>query len=87
MSREPVSGSGRLTRRETMAGLAGLSLAGGRAEAQGTAEATGIVYATDVTGVDRAPLPGVLVSNGREIARTDDQGRYRLPMPATGRSS
>ncbi|MCJ2068027.1 calcineurin-like phosphoesterase family protein [Methylobacterium sp. J-030] len=84
MSREPKSGDGGLTRRETVAGLASLGLAAGRAEAQGTAEANGIVYATDVTGVDRAPLPGVLVSNGREIARTDDQGRYRLPMPGDG---
>ncbi len=29
-------------------------------------------------------MPGVLVSNGREIARTDDQGRYRLPMVGDG---
>lgn len=84
MSREPVSGNGHLTRRETVAALAGLGLVAGRAEAQGTAEATGIVFATDATGVDRAPLPGVLVSNGREIARTDDQGRYRLPMSGDG---
>jgi len=84
MSRESQSGDGSLTRRETVVGLAGLSLLAGRAEAQGVVEATGIVYATDGTGMDRAPLPGVLVSNGREIARTDDQGRYRLPLPGDG---
>ncbi|MBE7199081.1 MAG: calcineurin-like phosphoesterase family protein [Parafilimonas terrae] len=84
MSRDAHSGDGGLTRRETVAGLAGLGLAAGRAVAQEGGQATGIIYATDVTGVDRAPLPGVLVSNGREIARTDDQGRYRLPMPGDG---
>ncbi len=26
----------------------------------------------------------MLVSNGREIARTDHDGRYRLPMPGDG---
>ncbi|WP_267424276.1 calcineurin-like phosphoesterase family protein [Methylobacterium sp. GC_Met_2] len=84
MSREPIPGDGRLTRRETVVGLAGLGLVAGRADAQGAAEATGIVDAVDGAGGDRAPLPGVLVSNGREIARTDDQGRYRLPMPGDG---
>ncbi|MCJ2016011.1 calcineurin-like phosphoesterase family protein [Methylobacterium sp. E-065] len=84
MSREPIPGDGRLTRRETVVGLAGLSLVAGRADAEGAAEATGIVYAVDGMGGDRAPLPGVLVSNGREIARTDDQGRYRLPMVGDG---
>ena len=82
MSRESTSGDGRLTRRETVAVLAGLGLVAGRAEAQGAMEATGIVYAA--AGADRTPLPGVLVSNGREIARTDDQGRYRLPMQGDG---
>jgi hypothetical protein len=84
MSREPIPGDGRLTRRETVVGLAGLGLVAGRADAQGAAEATGIVFALDGTSGDRAPLPGVLVSNGREIARTDDQGRYRLPMAGDG---
>ncbi|MDG7107417.1 hypothetical protein OVN84_10665, partial [Streptococcus pneumoniae] len=69
MSRDAHSGDRGLTRRETVVGLAGLGLAAGRAVAQEAAQATGIVYATDVTGVDRSPLPGVLVSNGREIDR------------------
>ncbi|MCJ2052267.1 calcineurin-like phosphoesterase C-terminal domain-containing protein [Methylobacterium sp. J-070] len=88
MSREPLSGDGRLTRRETVAGLAGLGLVAGQATAQeagqGPAEAVGIVSATGATGVERAPLPGVLVSNGREIVRTDDRGRYRLPLQGDG---
>ncbi|MFC6790228.1 calcineurin-like phosphoesterase C-terminal domain-containing protein [Methylobacterium komagatae] len=74
-----------LTRRETLAGtIAGaavLTLAAGHASAQ-SGEATGTVYALD--GAGRAPLPGVLVSNGQEVARTDAQGRYRLPMPGDG---
>ena len=81
MSREPRSGDGRFTRRETVAGLAGLGLVAGRATAQEAGEATGIVSAA---GADRQPLSGVLVSNGREVTRTDDQGRYRLPMPGDG---
>ena len=77
MSRDTASGVGRLTRRETVAGLADLGLAAGRATAEEAAEATGIVWATGLAGVDRVPLPGVLVSNGREVVRTDAQGRYR----------
>ncbi|MHB2205002.1 calcineurin-like phosphoesterase C-terminal domain-containing protein [Methylobacterium sp. CM6257] len=84
MSNAPISGDGRLTRRETLAGAAALGLAAGSAGAQETAEATGLVYATETTGMGRTPLPGVLVSNGREIARTDGDGRYRLPMPGDG---
>jgi hypothetical protein len=88
MSREPISGDGGLTRRATVAGLAGLGLAASRAVAQDSAQegaqATGVVYATDAAHPGRTPLPGVLVSNGREIARTDHDGRYRLPMPGDG---
>ena len=84
MSRDTASGVGRLTRRETVAGLAGLGLAAGRATAEEAAEATGIVWATGLAGVDRVPLPGVLVSNGREVVRTDAQGRYRLPLEGDG---
>lgn len=84
MSREPPSGDGGLTRRATMAGLAGLGLAPGRVVAQEAAEATGVVDAVDPAGTGRAPLPGVLVSNGREVVRTDGAGRYRLPLPGDG---
>jgi hypothetical protein len=78
------SQSGGLTRRDTVAGAAALSLVAGRAVAQDATEATGIVFARDGSAPDRSPLPGVLVSNGREVARTDEQGRYRLPMPGDG---
>lgn len=84
MPRDSIPASGRLTRRETVAGAAALSLLAGRAGAQGSAEATGIVYAVGAAGSTRAPLPGVLVSNGREVVRTDGDGRYRLPMPGDG---
>lgn len=85
MSRDTQPGG--LTRRSTMAGAAALGLVAGRAGAQEpaeAAEATGIVSARDAAGGDPVPLPGVLVSNGREIARTDERGRYRLPMPGDG---
>ena len=78
------SESGGLTRRDTMAGAAALGLVAGRASAQEAAEATGLVFGIDAAGADRTPLPGVLVSNGREVVRTDDRGRYRLPMPGDG---
>ena len=85
MSRDTQPGG--LTRRSTMAGAAALGLVVGRAgaqEAAEAAEATGIVSARDAAGGEPVPLPGVLVSNGREIARTDQRGRYRLPMPGDG---
>ncbi len=85
MSRDTQPGG--LTRRSTMAGAAALGLVAGRAGAQEPSEATeatGIVSARDAAGGDPVPLPGVLVSNGREIARTDERGRYRLPMPGDG---
>ena len=85
MSRDTQPGG--LTRRSTMAGAAALGLVAGRAGAQEpaeAAEATGIVSARDAAGGDPVPLPGVLVSNGREIARTDERGRYRLPMSGDG---
>ncbi|MDX1933526.1 MAG: calcineurin-like phosphoesterase C-terminal domain-containing protein [Capsulimonadales bacterium] len=47
-------------------------------------EATGIVYDDRNGNGKRDPgepgLPGVPVSNGQEVARTDDAGRYRLPV-------
>ncbi|MDP4021236.1 calcineurin-like phosphoesterase family protein [Methylobacterium sp. NEAU 140] len=72
-----------LTRRETVAGAAALALVAGRAAAQTPPEATGTVSVADPSGA-RAPLPGALVSNGREVVRTDAGGRYRLPMPGDG---
>ncbi len=48
------------------------------------AEATGIVFHdldADGRRAEAEPgIPGVCVSNGREVVRTDDQGRYTLPV-------
>ncbi|QGY02659.1 Cna protein B-type domain containing protein [Methylobacterium mesophilicum SR1.6/6] len=84
MSREPQIGDARLTRRATVAGLAGLGLVSARGVAQEAGQATGIVFAAEAGSTARTPLPGVLISNGREVARTDDQGRYRLPLQGDG---
>lgn len=71
-----------LTRRETLAGAAALTLAAGSSAAAEAKEAVGTVFGLD--GSTRAPLPNVLVSNGQEVVRTDSQGRFRLPMPGDG---
>lgn len=58
----------------------------GHAQGEGRAPAqvAGIVYedrgAKGRRGPDDPGLPDVLVSNGREVARTDAQGRYTLPV-------
>lgn len=70
-----------LTRRETLAGAAALSL-GARGAAAQSGEATGTVFGLD--GAAGEPLPGILVSNGREVVRTDSDGRYRLPISGDG---
>ncbi|ACL58265.1 calcineurin-like phosphoesterase C-terminal domain-containing protein [Methylobacterium nodulans] len=79
-----------LTRRETVAGAAALALAPRAAGAQGGPvqvtgmQVTGVVYedrsGRGRRGPDDAGLPDVLVSNGREVVRTDAQGRYTLPV-------
>ena len=67
------------------AGSVALALGGaGDAMAQTAEETTvtGLVYEdrSGAGGPRRAGLPGVLVSNGREVAVTDADGRYRLPV-------
>ncbi len=84
-----------VSRRNVLKGAAagGLALAlgpsgeAGAADAGSTAApgvATGIVFAdADRDGVrksDSRGVPGVLVSNGREVAATDAEGRYTLPV-------
>ncbi|QRE77532.1 calcineurin-like phosphoesterase C-terminal domain-containing protein [Methylobacterium aquaticum] len=79
-----------LTRRETVAGAAALALAplaalAARAQtAPPGGQVTGLVYedrgAKGRRGQDDPGLPDVLVSNGREVVRTDAQGRYTLPV-------
>lgn len=71
-----------LSRRETLAGAAALALAGGSAAAQapGTELAAGRVYDASSDLAGRRGLPDILVSNGRDVVRTDADGRYGLPV-------
>ena len=77
-----------VTRRDVLIGAAGgLALAAvptGPALAQ-AATVTGIVFEDrDGSGVRVRPnsgLPGVLVSNGEDVAITGADGRYTLPLP------
>ena len=71
-----------LSRREvliaaTVTGTA-LALGGTPASADGGTNASGIVF--ERAGGERKGVPGVLVSNGREVAVTDADGRYTLPV-------
>jgi hypothetical protein len=72
-----------LGRREVVAGAAAVALAAtplSRALAQqGAAEtAQGTVY--DADSSPRRGLPGVMVSNGADMVKTDAQGRWSLPV-------
>jgi hypothetical protein len=83
--------SGGVTRREVLLGAAsGIALAAmeaaqaGAQEGQG-ATVSGLVF-EDRDGSGAASpanpgVPGVLVSNGRDVAVTGSDGRYRLPLP------
>jgi 3',5'-cyclic AMP phosphodiesterase CpdA len=83
-------GSG-VTRREVLAGAAsGLALAAidlpeARADEARGATVSGLVFedrdSTGVAGAANPGLPGVLVSNGRDVAETGPDGRYTLPLP------
>ena len=68
-----------LTRRDALLlGLAGAAAVIAPAAAYAEAEATGRVLADH----DGSGLPGVLVSNGRDVVATGPDGRWRLPAPA-----
>ncbi len=77
-----------LTRRDVLIGAAGgLALAAidaGPALAQG-ATISGVVFedqdGSGAAGPANPGLPGVLVSNGRDVAVTGADGRYTLPLP------
>lgn len=83
------------TRREVVLGSAAMALTSGHAladaaapsssDGKAPATAAGVVSATASDGGPGEPLPRVLVSNGRDIVRTDAAGRYRLPV-APGQS-
>ncbi|CAA2099362.1 3',5'-cyclic adenosine monophosphate phosphodiesterase CpdA [Methylobacterium bullatum] len=65
-----------LTRRETLAGAAVLALA--PSAARSSERATGSVY--EVVPGGRAGIADIAVSNGRDVVRTDGQGRYALDV-------
>ena len=83
-----------VTRRDAMKGAAALALGlVSTAEAEVRTAAlsddrsartvSGIVYESKTAEARRSDEPGVagvLVSNGQEVARTDAQGRYTLPV-------
>ena len=71
------------TRREVLAGgatsIAALAVGGGAVAAPAGRTVGGLVY-EDAGDAGRRGLPGVLVSNGRDVAKTDKDGRYSLPV-------
>ncbi len=79
---------GEWTRRDLLlSGAAGLAFAGAGAPAAEAQAATvsGIVFedrdGSGAPGPANPGLPGVLVSNGRDVAVTGADGRYSLPLP------
>lgn len=63
--------------------LLGLLACSAAASAQAPVQATGVVFEDRNGNGQREPdergLPGIKVSNGRELVITDDKGRYALP--------
>ncbi len=79
-----------MTRRDVLVGAAGgMALAAlyavPSAAAEKDATVSGLVFedrdGSGAAGPGNPGLAGVLVSNGRDIAVTDADGRYRLPLP------
>ena len=76
-----------ITRRSALAGTAGLAVAAAAAGAKAQTApvtASGVVFA-DTDGTNQrtgssAGVPGVLVSNGREVVTTEADGRWSLPL-------
>src|SRR5262245_53272239 len=75
-----------LTRRDVVKGgaAAAAMLAADSAVAQAAATVSGIVF-EDRSGSGRRQsgdpgVAGVMVSNGREVVKTDENGRYTLPV-------
>jgi hypothetical protein len=75
------------TRRDVMVAGATVTLAAatvGNAEAEAPTMVSGTVREdisrTGGHAITDLPLPGVLVSNGRDVVRTDANGRYTLPI-------
>ena len=73
------------TRRQVIAaGASALALTAGAGMAAPPALASGLVFEdrnrTGRRGADNRGIAGVLVSNGRDVVRTDAEGRWRLPV-------
>lgn len=76
-----ISKPGLITRREAIAGTAVAALAARSATAQPPRPseiAQGVIF--DADAPDRRGIPGVLVSNGEQVVRTDREGRWKLPI-------
>lgn len=83
-----------LTRRQAVAGVAGLAFAAGLGQPAGAQTQSGgeavtahgtVFDDTEGTGQRKADSRGiadVLVSNGRDVVKTDAQGRWSLPVEA-----
>ncbi len=81
---DPSARLSNMSRRELMIGAGSLAAAGGaRGETAANAAPAirGLVREIDAEGATGAGLSNVLVSNGRDVARTDAQGVYVLPFP------
>jgi C terminal of Calcineurin-like phosphoesterase/Calcineurin-like phosphoesterase len=74
------------TRRQMMAGAgaSALALTTGAGAARSATPATGSVFedtgGLSGRGAGRRGVAGVMVSNGRDVVRTDAEGRWRLPV-------
>src|SRR5580658_9850824 len=79
-----------VTRREVLLGAGGgvaaaMALAGSTGALAQAATVAGVVFedrsGSGKRGPDDPGVPDVLVSNGRDVAVTDAEGRYVLPLP------
>jgi hypothetical protein len=74
------------TRRDVLAGAAALTVTAGSALAQSSPPATPTPVATahgtvfDGDSADRAPIAGVMVSNGLDVVKTGPDGSWSLPV-------
>lgn len=76
MEANPMDDTPLLTRRQTLAALASTMLAGSAHAQDAQAQARGRVF----DGAAGTGIADVMVSNGRDIVRTDPAGHYSLPV-------
>jgi hypothetical protein len=81
---KPSSGDWAPSRRDVVKFGTALATAAGPALAAGAGTVSGVVYENRSGGVRRTAddpgIAGVLVSNGRDVVKTDADGRYTLPI-------